>query len=171
MTTLKKKNNKNINNCHYSAVVLICSFVLLLPHYCNLAPMDCQQKSICQLHLVQRAITGFLHNNKNKKITFHSILSDLHWLPDCNKIDFMGLYMTFSSLTFTTVCFYLLTFNEPHSTFWTSKIQISVCLFTPTRLLVKVSLLYSLFFFFFPIVWLYGTSIYREMYYAIYSCS
>lgn len=127
--------------------------------------MDCQQTPIYQLHLVQPTITGFPHNNKNKKITFHSILSDLHWLPDCNKIDFMELYMIFSSLTFTTICFYLLTFNQLHSTFWMSKIQISVWLFTPSRLLIKVSLLYILFF---PIAWLYRTSIYREMYYAVY---
>lgn len=72
-----------------SEVILICSFVLLLPHYGNSAPMECQQISIYQLHLLQHTIAGFLNSN-NKKITFHYILSDIHWFPDCNKNCFCG---------------------------------------------------------------------------------
>lgn len=87
------------------------SFILLLPYYCNSAPMDCQQKSIYQLHFVQHRITGFLNNNSNK-ITFHTILSEFHCLPDYKKIDFTGFYMTFFSLTPTTMCFYLFIFDK-----------------------------------------------------------
>lgn len=59
-----------MHNLHLTVkVVLICSFVLLLLLYCNSAAMDCQQKSIYQLHLVQHTITGFL-NSDNKKSHF-----------------------------------------------------------------------------------------------------
>lgn len=94
-----------------SEVVLICSFFLLLLHYCNSAPTECHQKSIYQLHLVQHTIAGFpnRNNKKSHSIPFYQtfIVSQI-----ATKIGFVELYVAFPFLTFTTICFFF-SFNQP----------------------------------------------------------
>lgn len=89
-----------------SEVILICSFVLLLPHYGNSAPMECQQISIYQLHLLQHTIAGFLNSNNKKShsITFYQTFIGSQI---ATKIVFVALSVAFYSLTFTTICFFL----------------------------------------------------------------
>lgn len=74
--------------------------------------------------------------------TKHTILSELQWFLDYNKIDLSGLHMTFS-LCFYYRVFLLVHFNLFHSLVWTSKIHISVWLFTLCKIIIEVSLAHS----------------------------
>lgn len=106
-----------------SEVVLICSFVLLLPHYCNSAPMECQQKSIYHLHLVQHTIAGFLNSNNKNRIPLHSFRHSL--APRLWQKLFLWHFKWLSILSLLLpYVFSSLLINL--STFWTSKTQISV---------------------------------------------
>lgn len=131
-----------------------CSIVIHLPWIVS-------SKSIYQLRLVQHIITGF-QNNNNKKWHFIPFYQSFIGSEIGTKLILWSfIWLSFPPLLLY-VCFYLLNFNQPQCTFWTSKIPLSVWLFTPYRVLANNSILHT----YFPIAWLYGSSIYIEMHCA-----